>query len=247
MIDYAFPKFTRNGTKKKANLLVCVDAISGYMMAAFVQRATSECAEKVLTSWIAIRGVPSVIRADRAFSPLSNFCNSWEISLELSARHAPWTNVVERFNGIIKPLLIRFTDANLARALIVANNCRSSATGIEPSKVIFNKLLSTSGRDLLEFSPIEQEIIKRRLENNQKLREIDKRPPRRFKLDDVVKFMNQNGSVKIGRVVEIRRSPMSAYVKVENASNKTYALHINECEVLPPSFPCSVKTTKTHA
>ncbi|CAL8087458.1 unnamed protein product [Orchesella dallaii] len=150
-MDFLGP-YTPSTSNRYSYILVIVDGFSKYVELHPTKEATSQSIAKVLEREIFCRyGIPKVIVSDNATAFRSNLmeklCKSWGVHHSFASAYHPQTNLAERVNRVIKPMIRKFLDGNthnkwaenIPLFQLAINSSKHESTGYSPAQILFNQ------------------------------------------------------------------------------------------------------------
>ncbi|CAF1521526.1 unnamed protein product [Adineta ricciae] len=137
--------------RQKRFLLVVVDYFSRWIEAFPMRTTTSENVADILTNEVFARyGLPKYILSDNGPQFVSNvfeeFCRSMHIKRKLTANYHPQTNMTERVNRTLKPLIAIFSqehphswDKEIQKLAFAIRTSVNETTGETPAFLMFGR------------------------------------------------------------------------------------------------------------
>lgn len=149
-VDLMGPYITSH-PNRYAYLLVAVDSFSKFVELHPLRESTSKCIGEVMEKQLFCRyGSPQRIVTDNATSfkcgLMEQLCKAWGVSHSFSSAYHPQTNLSERVNRVIKPMIRTYLDGKphtkwpdqIPFLQLAINTSHHNSTGFSPAKILFN-------------------------------------------------------------------------------------------------------------
>lgn len=150
-IDLLGP-YTPSSSSRHCYTLVIVDGFSKYVQLHPLREATAATVTKILEKEVFCRfSSPHTIVSDNATifhsATMKYICNKWGITHSFCSPYHPQTNLAERVNRVVKPMLRIYTEdqshnkwaEQLPLLQLAINTATHDSTGFTPYQIMFNK------------------------------------------------------------------------------------------------------------